>query len=513
MGSKYVDITSIMQVVGCVYNNPKLLDITDKYSITEDDFADDFHKIAFGAIYKIYELGAEKITLENISDFLSSRPKSAAIFTQQKGEEWLLKVAEAAIPSAFDYYYSRLKKMSLLRAYDKYGIDVSFIYDPDNILDTKKKQLQEEQLDNSTLEEIADKVNEVIERIRMQYVDDVHGDAYQAGEGIFELIDKLKKYPEVGVPLYGAFINTVTRGARLRKFYLRSAPTGVGKSRTMVADACFIGCGKIYYEGFGWTSTGQARPTLYIATEQEKEEIQTMMLAFLSNVDEDHILYGRYEGDEEDRVREAAKILAESPLYIEELPDFSLQDIEDIIKKNIRDRGVLYVFHDYIHTSIKILEEITRRSGGVKLREDNVLFMLSTRLKDICNQYGVFILSSTQLNGSYTESDTPDQNLLRGAKAIADKIDYGSILLPVKQQDLEAIQPILAANPNFDKPNLKISVYKNRRGRYKGIYLWCSANLGTCRVNPMFATTYDNELVEINDVKIQVEDPGAFGND
>lgn len=159
------------------------------------------------------------------------------------------------------------------------------------------------------------------------------------------------------------------------------------------------------------------------------------------------------------------------------------------------------------------MEEITRRSGGVKLREDNVLFMLSTRLKDICNQHGVFILSSTQLNGSYTESDTPDQNLLRGAKAIADKIDYGSILLPVKQQDLEAIQPILAANPNFDKPNLKISVYKNRRGRYKGIYLWCSANLGTCRVNPMFATTYDNELVEINDVKIQVEDPGAFGND
>ena len=55
--------------------------------------------------------------------------------------------------------------------------------------------------------------------------------------------------------------------------------------------------------------------------------------------------------------------------------------------------------HDYIHTSIKILEEITRRSGGVKLREDNILFMLSTRLKDICNQYGIFIMSATQLNG------------------------------------------------------------------------------------------------------------------
>ena len=46
--------------------------------------------------------------------------------------------------------------------------------------------------------------------------------------------------------------------------------------------------------------------------------------------------------------------------------------------------------------------------------------MLSIRLKDICNQYGIFILSSTQLNGNYQEADTPDQNLLRGAKAIAD---------------------------------------------------------------------------------------------
>ena len=38
--------------------------------------------------------------------------------------------------------------MTLLRAYDSFGVDVTDIYDPDNILDIKKKQLQEEQLDN-----------------------------------------------------------------------------------------------------------------------------------------------------------------------------------------------------------------------------------------------------------------------------------------------------------------------------------------------------------------------------
>lgn len=342
--SKYVDSTAIMQVIGCVFNTPQLLEYTDKYTITDNDFPDQFHKIAFGAIYKLHELGAEKISLESIIDFLSQRPKSEAVFKQQKGEEWLMKVSDIAMTSTFDYYYSRLKKMSLLRAYDSYGVDVSFIYDPDNILDVKKKQLQEDFLDNATLSDIVQKVDDRIDAIRAEYSDDVYGEAHQAGEGIVDLIERLKLYPEVGVPLYGPLVNTVTRGARLKKFYLRSAPTGVGKSRTMIADACYIACNWIYDEVFGWIKNGTCQPTLYITTEQEKEEIQTMMLAFLSAVNEEHILNGSYDGDEEERVMRAAQILSDAPLYIEVLPDFSLQDIEDKIKKNIRDHDVKYVF-------------------------------------------------------------------------------------------------------------------------------------------------------------------------
>lgn len=509
MSSKYVDVAATMQVVGCVFNNPQLLDISDRYIITDEDFANEFHKIVFGAIYKLHELGAQEITLESISDFLAARPKSEAVFKTQKGEEWLIKVAENSIPSAFDYYYQRLKKFSLLRAYDNCGMDVSDIYDPDNFLDMKKKQLQEEILDNSTLEQIADKIDEKIDAIRMQYVDDSFGEAFQAGEGIEDLIDRFKEHPEVGVPLYGPLINTVTRGARLKKFYLRSAATGIGKTRSMIADACYIACEKLYDETFGWIGTGLAQPVLFITTEQELEEIQTMMLAFLSGVNEDHILNGEYEPGEEDRVRQAAILIKNAPLYVEELPDFSLKDVEDKIKKNIREHDVKYVFHDYIHTSLKILEEITRRSGGVKLREDNILFMLSTRLKDICNKYGIFIMSATQLNGDYKDAKVPDQNLLRGAKAIADKIDYGAILMGVTDEDLVALDKILCANI-FERPTIKMSVYKNRRGRYKGVYLWCKAELGSCRIKPMFCTGYDYEMINIDDIRIKIEEPSAF---
>ena len=511
MASKYVDVTAIMQVIGCVYNNPQILEFEDKYTITDEDFPDEFHRTVFGAIYKVYELGAKTITLENLADFLSSRPKSAAIYKKNDGDKWLLKVADVASQLSFDFYYNRLKKMTLLRAYDNYGVDVSDIYDPDNILDIKKKQLQEDLLDNSSLEEIADKVDRKISDIRLKYVDDTTGEAIQAGKGVLQLIQKFKDHPEVGVPLYGRLVNTVTRGARLKKFYLRSAATGIGKTRSMIADACNIACNKIYDESFGWINNGTSEPTLFITTEQELEEIQTMMLAFLSNVNEEHIINGEYDGDEEERVIKAGEILESSPLYVEELPDFSLKDVENVIKKNIRDHDVKYIFHDYIHTSLKILEEITKRSGGVKLREDNILFMLSNKLKDICNQYGVFIMSATQLNGDYQEAKTPDQNLLRGAKSIADKIDYGSILLSVKEEDIDALDSILSSNI-FEKPTIKMSVYKNRRGRYKGIIMWCKADLGTCRIQPMFCTTYDYELINMDDIKIIVE-KGAWDDD
>lgn len=108
----------------------------------------------------------------------------------------------------------------------------------------------------------------------------------------------------------------------------------------------------------------------------------------------------------------------------------------------------------------------------------------------------------------WKDAKIPDQNLLRGAKSIADKIDYGSILLPVTAEDIESLEPILNSNI-FDKPVIKISVYKNRRGQYKGVYLWCKADLGTCRIQPMFCTSFDYDLINIDNIKILVE-KGAF---
>ena len=509
MASKYIDITSTIQVIGNIVKNPTLLEQEEKYWFIEDDFPEEFHRVVFGTIYQIYKLGTSIINMDTIQDYLSTRPKNKAIFDTNKGEDFLRQAAESAQTTSFDYYYNRVKKMTLLRAYDKIGFDLSSYYDVDNILDLKKKQSQEDWLDNSSLEQIANAIDLQISKIRDIYVNDDYTETKHITKGISNLIERFKQNPEVGIPMYGPLINTVTRGARLKKLYLRSAPSGYGKTRTNVADACNFACNMIYDENFGWIKNGVSNPTLFIATEQELEEIQTLALAFLANVNESHILDGKYEEGEEERIHKAIQILEESPIYIKECPDFSIRDIENVIKKEIREHDVKYIVFDYLQTSMKILEEITKRSGGVRLREDNILFMFSSKLKDICNLYGVFILTGTQLSAEWRDSKTPDQNLLRGAKAIADKIDYGSHILPVSDEDLQSISDVLNHFPQA--PNSKISVYKNRRGAYKGIYLWCNADLGTCRVKPMFATDWNYNLISIDDMRIELEEEqGAF---
>ena len=118
-------------------------------------------------------------------------------------------------------------------------------------------------------------------------------------------------------------------------------------------------------------------------------------------------------------------------------------------------------------------------------------------------------MSATQLNGDYQEAETPDQNLLRGAKAIADKIDYGSHILPITRRDLQALENVINSGM-FKTPNLKISVYKNRQNAFKGVYLWCDADLGTCRVKPMFLTDWNYQLKPIENIDITVEEKSAF---
>ena len=133
--------------------------------------------------------------------------------------------------------------MTLLRLYnEEIGMDLSWLYDLNNIFDQKKKQAQEDWLDNHTEQEIIDLIDEKIDKIKISYSGEAADGIIQAGKGGRQLFEQLKNNPDIGYPLYGRLINTVFRGARLGKFYLRSAATHVGKYRLRTAYyVCYDG--------------------------------------------------------------------------------------------------------------------------------------------------------------------------------------------------------------------------------------------------------------------------------
>lgn len=508
--NKYAEIPNLVQVIGCIFKNPKLLERDDKYKFNEQDFYDEFHQLVFGCMYNLWQLGAKEITLTAIEDYLTQRPKALAIYKTNKGPEFILKAAEMANVNTFDYYYNRMKKMSLLRAYEEMGMDLTWLYNPDEVMDMKRKQAQEDWLDNATLADIYNKINDKIDSIKLQYVDNITDGGCQIGEGIDELIDSFAETPAVGYPLYDIYTSTTARGARLGKFYLRSAATNVGKTRAMVGDACFIGCSQMWsLKENKWVTTGACQSVLFIATEQTLDEIQISAVACISGVEEDHIVMHEYFTGEWERIVKAKQLLKQSKIQFICMPDFSMDDVENMIKKHIRENQVEYIFFDYIHSSAKILTEIGGKSGVKNLREDNILFLLASKLKDIAVQYGVFILSSTQLNADYQTSETPDQNLLRGSKAIADRIDWGGIMLETTKEDREKIEAFCKKN-SLPIPNVKMSIYKNRANKWKGIYLWMSTQTGICRFETLFVTDWACNIIEMPLLNIKVEEASAF---
>lgn len=490
--NKYYDTSAAIQVIGGVLNNPELV-LDSRYDCQEYDFVSDFHRVVYGAILNLKGNGAGKINTKVLEDYFETHEHSGAIYKAHNGANWVYQAYQNADILNFEYYYNRLKKMSLLRSYDEIGVDVSWIYDPDNITDFEKKERQEKYLDDSSLKTIAEEIENRVLRVREIVVDGDQDESCALGDGIENMLQDLQEKPLQGVPLWDKYLNRIALGGRQGCFYLRSAATGVGKSRTAMADACYL-ASKEYWDvdKQEWVSTGAVCNVTFISVELDKEELQTMALAFIAGIPEGHILRGEMTFEEQERAVKGVQILQEMPLYIEYFPDYSLTDIENCIKRNIRTHQANIVFLDYITTSMKIIEEVSRASGGMKIREDQVLFLLSSKLKDIATKSQAFIFSSTQINGEFRHSKILDQTMLAGAKAIANRIDFGSIMVDVTEEDLE---DIAAYTDTLGQPNIKMSIYKNRRGEFNRIILWMRADKGTCRYKTLFVTDFDFNLV------------------
>lgn len=496
---------AVVNVISSLQKNPALV-LDDRYPLSPDDFPERFHKIIFAAIDHLAHNGVKHIDEIVVDDYLAQYPSQHKVFTENGGIEYLQKASEISEESNYEYYFTLLKKYSLLSKLQEQGFDISKYYCPDDLhIDTVQKA--QDELDKSSLDQIIDYYDVKVAQLRSEYCSDNDVIECHISKGMDELKEELAQSPAWGLPMNSSKMTTICHGRRLKKLYLKSMGSGLGKTRISMSDACRLAIPQYYDpEKKRWVKTKCNESVLFITTELEMPEIQTMLWAYIACVPEDHITDNKYESGEEVRVKKAIEIIKASNFRAVYISNFDMADIESIIKRHKIQYGTEYVFFDYLYSSSKSFTEMASKARGFKLREDQSLMVFSEKLKSLCNKYNIHIDTSTQTNDDWKTAKNPDQSVIRGAKSIADKVDIGYIGLEPTDRDKEAIRKImpqlgLAFN---EEPNLVYHVYKVRRGKINHVKVFIHFNYGTLRTTDMFVTDRDYKLLDIKGTNIEI---------
>lgn len=363
------DKQSEMQVIGSLMKNPFLLAEIDKYHFDVRDFSSKLTRYVFSAINNLFLDGAKQIGVIDLENYLSVYIDLKKDFDNFNGVAYLQDCEALSNEENFDYYYNRLKKFSALRSLNDDGFDISSFY-VDNPTDKNYFQVMEK-FDEIKVSDIFDEIKKKLFSLADNYTIGDNGECGPAAEGLKELKNQLKKAPELGSPLQGKYFNTVVRGARKGKYYIRSAGSGLGKTRMAVGDACNLAF-PIYYDWSNncWCRKEHCEKVLFITTELDKEEIQTLVLSWVSGVNEEKILLGTYTFSEEAIVDKAIELIDEysENFIVEQISDPSIAKIESSIRKQVLTKDIKNVFYDYIFSSPSLLGEFS----SMKLREDEL---------------------------------------------------------------------------------------------------------------------------------------------
>lgn len=496
------DKNAILQVIGSLMKKPSLLSEKDKYNLQPSDFESRFERYIFIAILNSYTNGAQTLSEIDIDNYLMEHKDQYLLFQQNNGISYLQDALDMSTPENFEYYYNRIKKFNCLKDLKKSGFDISEFYE-ENELNPRQFEINQ-RFETLKPKDIFDGLKRRIYKVEGEYVEGDASITTDVSVGIDELLEKLKNSPDAGARFQGKYFNTVTRGARKGKYYIVSFPSGGGKTRLLLGEACYLAFPMRYsWETMEWKITGNAEKTLFIATEQAKEEIQTMVVAYLTGINEDVILYGHFTKEQQTIIDQAKEVIKKykNNLMIVQIPMPSVEIVKSVIRQNCIVNDTKNVFFDYIFSNPALLNEFR----DLRIREDVALLMLSTALKDLAVEQDVFMMSATQLNSSQdtNEKGIKNQNSIRGSKSIVDKADIAMIggLVPDDQRD--QIAPYVA---KYGMPTQVYDVYKVRRGKWTNLKIWSNVDLGTCRRSDVFVTDSNIKEIEVPIMEVNFDD-------
>ena len=472
---------------------PQLLSEIDKYSFILTDFSTRFERSIFMAIEGLYRNGASKIQPLDIENFLESNQVTAKVFKDKNGIEYLQDIIELSEIDNFDFYYNRFKMFNLLKDLKKQGFDTSEFYCED--LTNPQAEEINDKFNFLTPKMITDTVRKKLLGVEAKYETTDEIEIEEASRGMLKLVDELGAAYEIGMPVQGHIYNQVIDGAKKGTLTIRSAASGVGKTSNAIADACYLAYPFRYNSTTcEWEQQGNSEKVLFIVTEQRFKEVRLMILAYLTDINRSRFKYADFSSRESAVITQAIHLMEKysENLILVKMPNPTIESVKTIVRENCIIHDIGYVFYDYIFIGPSLLNEFK----GFALRNDEVLLMFATALKDLAVELDVAMFTSTQLNAKGDDNkDIRNEGTLAGGRSTINKADNGAIMARPTKEELELLAPLYENNPE-NKPNLVTDIFKVRSGEWTQVRIWSDMNLGTLKKRDLFITDSRMDPVE-----------------
>ncbi len=497
-------------LLGCIIKDTSLAN-SSKYPLCKEDFKGDkdslFQLYLYSTLYNLNLRGIKTATLIDIDTFIKAYPSQYNVFNDEGGLDRVETISKLAEIDNFEGYYNSVRKMSLLRDAKDDGDNISEFWD-----DSKKDEDNYAKVEEYTLEEMIDYFEARIVKRRRKFSRKQVKEEYVAGTDFMETKERFKDLPLIGNSFQSEYLNGIFRG--MFGFIIRTAKSGGGKSVLSLGDLCKT-CILEYWDFDKHAfikNKSRVGNALFINTELElREQLDVATIAWISGVERDHIIDGKYIDDEEFRVDYASDILLKSGMFFVDDPEFTTDTLIETIKFYTSQHAVKTVMFDYISNNGFVAKQLSSETK-IPQREDMVLLELTSRLKQVQRDTGCCLISACQTNGQEDSMEYPTSACMAGGKSQERKTDGVLVMLPPTKKELEQTSTLLAKvnNGKFGdgfKINNVCHIIKGRNSKYeKNIKIFQYVDLGTLRTVDLFCTNKHNAPINVEKLVIEYEE-------
>lgn len=479
------------QLLATLLHEPKLLLQSDKYQIESSDFSSTIMRYIYWAIENLAPSAKGPLTPYEVEKWISNSPSGKALFDSKGARQFLIDCDSTPV-SSFDAIYMQFKRENLIRDLNDAGYKTDDLYVAHPI--TEKERKIAEEYARSTPQDILSKIEKDFMNIKSKYTLKDTSEVQTLFDGLADMMEELEINPEMGLPLQGKLFNHIVSGALLGKFYLRSGSSGLGKTRSLMADACHFAFPIRYnWDTMKWEQEGYNEKVLIVITEQDIDEVQKMAVAYLTGINESVFKRGQCNDQQKHVIKQAMEVFKvyQDNFLVVRVPNPSISLIRQLLREQVTLHEISYVFYDYIFISPSLLSEFK----GMSLRNDEILLMFSDALKQLAVELDIFIMSSTQVNANADNANgIRNEASLAGSRAVINKADMGCIMARPSTEELKTLEPII--NTIKKPPNIVTDIYKVRGGEYTQVRIWSYMDLGIMRKEDLFVT--DSRMDPIN---------------